>query len=86
MNQNEDNTDIGLDETYGKNLDAIVEYVMNAPKRPLEIQEKFNSFYKNLSDEKFDECDEILDDLQSIIGLDKELESCRTILNFEKVN
>lgn len=73
------------EETYGRDMNAIVDIVMKSSKRPAVIHELFEEFYVLLDKEQFDRAESALDEIERQIGSsDTELVAARTALALER--
>lgn len=72
------------EEVYGRDANSILNCVMSASERPLEIKELFSEFYQEIDRENFEKCEDILHRIESFIGHhDPELTSARVTLDLE---
>lgn len=71
--------------TYGKDSNWILKYDMNTPERSKPILKKFKDFYDALDKADYDSAQNILDDLQEMIGEDPELTSMQIQLDMDSL-
>ena len=72
-------------ETYGKDANGILRSVMRVKERPEHVMEKIDRFYKAIDDKNYVEAEEILNDLEEIVGEDPEFASMRVQLDLEQL-
>ena len=72
-------------ETYGKDANGILRCIMRVKERPQIIIEKFELFYHLLDEKNFTMAEEILDDLENMVGEDPELSAMRVQLDMEQL-
>ena len=59
---------------------------MNVNERPDFISDKFDSFYRCVDSGKYSEAEDILDDLEDLLGSDdSEIAACRVRLDLEQL-
>ena len=71
-------------QSFGKDANSILKSIMGVSERPLQIVERFKSFYELLDNEKYDDAEHILDLLEEDIGEDPEIAYCRVQLDLER--
>lgn len=72
-------------EVYGSDANSVLESVMGANERPVEIKELFSHFYDLVVEENWDQAEEILNSIEANIGAsDPELNSARITLRLEQ--
>lgn len=73
-------------ETYGKDVNTILREVMESSERPKEIKDIFTELYKSIDDERFEDADKLLNELEGILGNnDAEVNACRTRVALEQM-
>ncbi len=73
-------------ESYGKNIDRILEDILEVDTRPDDIIEKFNQLEDSIDDDNLDKAKLLVDELSSIIiGGDPELVRARAIIKRKEV-
>ena len=73
-------------EVYGKDSNSILSGVMNAGRRPVEVQALFDQFYDTLQEEDYDKAKVELDAIEHLIGPDDpELTDARVTLALEQI-
>ena len=73
-------------EVYGSDANSILQSVMEANERPIEIKAMFKRFYDAMDDEAYAAAKSILDEIESIIGADDtELVSCQVSLDLAEM-
>ena len=72
-------------ETYGKDANGILRCIMRVKERPQIIIEKFELFYHLLDEKNYKMAEEILDDLENMVGEDPELSAMRVQLDMEQL-
>lgn len=73
-------------EVYGKDSNSILSGVMNAGRRPVEVQALFDQFYDTLQEEDYDKAKVELDCIEHLIGPDDpELTDARVTLALEQI-
>lgn len=82
-----DNDAFGVsNETYGKDTNTILREVMGVPERPKRVKEQFNEFYRVLDEQNYEKAQQLLDELETILGgNDVELTECRVRLELEQM-
>lgn len=69
-------------EVYGSDANSILQSVMEANERPVEIKAMFKRFYDAMDDDDYAAAKAILDEIESMIGADDtELVSCQISLD-----
>ena len=72
-------------EIYGSDVGRVLISVMGAPERPVEVQGRFDEFYRVLDEHDFPQARAILDELEALIGdEDTDLVGARTALSLEE--
>lgn len=83
--KNYDVLDTGT-ETYGKDVNSILEEIMGAPERNPLVAELFHNFYELLDQKKYDEAEHILDKIDEQRAYhDKEAVANRVKLKLERI-
>lgn len=73
-------------EVYGSDSNSILESVMDANERPVEIKELFAQFYNLVDEEDWKQAQAILNAIEEKIGInDPELNSARITLSLEQI-
>jgi predicted ATP-binding protein involved in virulence len=71
---------------YGKDSNGVLKNNMDTPIRSEAIQSKFDNFYKLLDEEKFENAEKILEDINNLVAdNDPELASCWIKLKMEQM-
>lgn len=83
FSKNNDGIFIEPISTYGKDSNSILESVMGTSERNPIVGEQFERFYKAMDEEKYEDAEEILTNLEELIGEDAQLVSCRVQLRME---
>ena len=72
-------------EVYGSDSNSVLESVMGANERPMEIKELFSRFYDLVEEEKWEQAEEELNSIEEKIGSsDPELNSARITLRLDQ--
>lgn len=72
-------------EVYGSDSNSVLESVMGANERPVEIKELFSHFYDLVEEESWEQAEEILNSIEEKIGSsDPELNSARITLRLDQ--
>lgn len=75
-----------LNETYGREPGAILTEVMGASRRPSDVNDLFDSFYELLGSDDYASAEEVLCELEAMIGPDdSDLVCARTALLLEQI-
>lgn len=72
-------------ETYGKDANGVLRTIMRVKERPLDVMNRFESFYAALDQKAYPEAEEILRSLENDLGEDPELTSMRVQLDLEQL-
>lgn len=73
-------------QVYGNDVNSILNNVMGAEERPVEIADLFKKFYNELNKSKFEQAEKILDEIDLLRGgSDKEVAGCRVKLKLERI-
>lgn len=73
-------------ESYGKDVNSVLEEIMGADTRPSEITTMFNEFYELMQEKQYEKAEEILDDIHELRkGHDPQVVTERTKLKLEKI-
>ena len=72
-------------ESYGKDANGIFRAVMGVPERPAVVMERFQEFHNALDDENYDKAENVLNELEKLIGEDPEIAACRMQLELEQM-
>ena len=71
-------------DTFGKDVNTIVQTIMESTERPKEIKELFNNFYSAMDDMNFEVAEHYLELLERTVGdTDSECASCRMRYDLE---
>lgn len=74
-------------EIYGSDVGRVLISVMGAPERPVEVQGRFDEFYRVLDERDFPQARAILDELEALIGdEDTDLVGARIALSLEEAD
>lgn len=74
------------DETYGKDANTILREIMEVSERPMRIKARFEDFYQQIDEQNFEIAQQILNELETILGdNDPELAECRVRLELEQM-
>lgn len=72
-------------EVYGSDSNSVLESVMGANERPVEIKELFSRFYDLVEEENWEQAEETLNSIEANIGAsDSELNGARITLRLEQ--
>ena len=72
-------------EVYGKDTNLIISGVMGGSERPTIVKELFKRFYSTLDAKKYKAAQEILREIESLIGSDDpEVAGCHTKLSLAR--
>jgi predicted ATP-binding protein involved in virulence len=84
---NEDNSVcISEESIYGKDSNSVLKNNMDTPIRSEAIQTMFDNFYKLLDEEKFENAEKVLEEIDNLVAdYDPELASCRIKLKMEQM-
>ena len=75
-----------VEQTYGRDANSILREVMQVGERPEEIQIMLSNFYQLIDEEKIEEAETLLNDIESIVGdSDPEISSAWVTIDFEKM-
>ena len=73
-------------EVYGRTPDTILSSVMDTHDRPQEIRKLFQKCYAAIDDERLDDAEKILADIENLIGADDpEAAGLHTTIRFERM-
>ena len=73
-------------EIYGRDVNGILKSIMEVKERPDDIAEKFDSFYSAIDSEDYSLAENLLNELEELIGSDdSEITSCRIRLDLEQL-
>ena len=73
-------------QVYGNDVNSILNNIMDADERPLDISNLFKDFYDKLDKCLFDEAERILDKIDDLRETsDKEVSGCRVKLKLERI-
>lgn len=72
-------------EAYGKDVNGIFRAVMGVSERPAVVMERFQAFHDALDDEDYEKAENVLNELEKLIGEDPEIAACRVQLELEKM-
>ena len=72
-------------ETYGKDANGILRAIMRVKERPNDIMEQFDAFYHAIDLHDYMQADEILSNLEELLGDDPELAAMRVQLELEQI-
>jgi predicted ATP-binding protein involved in virulence len=72
-------------ETYGKDANGILHTIMEVNTRPYPVTEKIRQFHASVDDQKYDEAEAILRELESTLEDDPEVASMRVELDLERL-
>jgi len=79
------NVDYPSAEVYGKDVNTILSGMMNVDERPPKVKSMFSDFYTALSDELYDNAEQILNNIaKQIENNDSDLLACRLKLKLRK--
>ena len=92
MQQNEQNGHVFMHqalpapaETYGKDANGILRAIMRVKERPDDIMEKFEQFYHAIDAQEYTLANEILGNLDEILGDDPDLTAMHIQLDLEQM-
>ena len=72
-------------ETYGGNIARVLKTVMGVDERPMNVRERFESFYRKMDEEKYGEAEVELNNLVGLIGPnDTDVIAAQTALFLER--
>lgn len=75
-----------VEQTYGRDANSILREVMHVGERPEEIQTMLSDFYQLVDEEKMEEAEALLKDIESIVGdSDPEISGAWVTVDFEKM-
>ena len=75
-----------MEQTYGRDANSILREVMQVGERPEEIQTMLSDFYQLVDEEKIEEAEALLNDIESIVGdSDPEISGAWVTIDFEKM-
>lgn len=75
-----------VEQTYGRDANSILREVMQVGERPEEIQTMLSDFYQLVDEEKIEEAEALLNDIESIVGdTDPEISGAWVTIDFEKM-
>lgn len=75
-----------VEQTYGRDANSILREVMQVGERPEEIQTMLSDFYQLVDEEKIEEAEALLNDIESIVGnSDPEISGAWVTIDFEKM-
>lgn len=73
-------------ETYGKDVNSILEEIMGAPERNPQIAGLFHNFYELLGQKKYDDAEKVLDEIDEQRAYhDREVAANRVKLKLERI-
>ena len=73
-------------QTYGRDANSILREVMKVSERPMDITERLKAFYACMDNNKYDEADKILSEIEDVVGTtDPDIAAARTSLDLEKI-
>ena len=72
-------------EVYGKDIRSVVEEIMGVDGRPPEVENQFKQFYDALDRSDYESAQNIIDSLQNLIGVDRELASMQVQLDMDSL-
>jgi predicted ATP-binding protein involved in virulence len=72
-------------ETYGKDANGILHTIMEVNARPHVVAEKIEQFHTCIDNQKYDDADAILSELENTLDDDPEIVSMRVELDFERL-
>ena len=72
-------------ETYGKDANGILRSVMEVTERPASVMKRFRSFHGALDEERYEDAERELNDLEKQIGSDPDIDACRVQLELDKM-
>lgn len=71
-------------ETYGKDANGILRSIMRVESRPMSVEKSIEQFHACIDAKDYDKADEILSQLEEMIGEDPELAAMRVQLALEQ--
>ena len=75
-----------MEQTYGRDANSILREVMQVGERPEEIQTMLSDFYQLVDEEKIEEAEALLNDIENIVGdTDPEISGAWVTIDFEKM-
>ncbi len=73
-------------QTYGRDANSILREVMKVSERPADIKKRMDLFYGYMDENKYQEADKILTEIEAIVGTtDPEIAAARTSLDLERI-
>ena len=73
-------------QTYGRDANSILREVMKVSERPADIKKRMDLFYGYMDENKYQEADKILTEIEAIVGTtDPEIAAARTALDLERI-
>lgn len=73
-------------KTYGRDVNSILNEVMEVPKRQSAIENRFKEFYNAMDNHEYSKATDILNHLESVLGSnDDEIVSARISLELETI-
>ena len=73
-------------QTYGRDANSILREVMKVSERPDDIKKRLELFYTCMDQNKYEEADRILTEIENIVGTtDPDIAAARTSLDLELI-
>ena len=73
-------------QTYGRDANSILREVMKVSERPDDIKKRLELFYTCMDQNKYEEADRILTEIENIVGTtDPDIAAARTSLDLEMI-
>ena len=75
-----------IEQTYGRDANSILRKVMQVGERPEEVQIMLSNFYQLIDEEKIEEAEVLLYNIETVVGdTDPEISGAWVTLDFEKM-
>jgi len=75
-----ENSSLHPEESYGKNTDRILEDLMDTDARPSKEKQRLHNLFVLIQNKKFAEAKDLIEELQTEIGMDSELQKAKVLL------